>query len=206
MLVPLVAQIGVFAFGPGGSLGAFHACAVLLTLTAAVFAFLPLAGRETVLAVCAVAVLGLLVHGVAAGFAGAPALGWLVACVGGAVAGAAAFGDALGNSRPASGAVAALLLCTAMTATFWADDAAAHVPAKQRQEVRQAIVHIDPLMAAAYGAADHDRLHDADVYNALPLASALIERPSPLPTGALWLAVGLALAGAAWVVRFRRPE
>ncbi|MDJ0973756.1 MAG: hypothetical protein QNJ98_04795 [Planctomycetota bacterium] len=204
MGVPIVAHAGLLAFGADGTLGAFQAGAVLLVATAGVFAFLPLTWREVAVLLPGVGLVSGLVHAGVVGVAGAPALLWLVLAVGMAAAGMAAFGAAIGTSRVAGGVVAVLLLAVGMTALFWADDVARELPVEKRREARQAIVYIDLLLACAYGAADHDRLHDTEVYDAVPMASDLIEPPSPLPTGAVWLGVGLALAGAAGVVRGRR--
>lgn len=198
------AQGLLLVFGAGGSLGVFQAGAVVLVLAAVVCAFLPLPAREAASLLAAVAVAAGALQAVEAGLVGGLALAWLVLAVGTVAFGVASFGVGIGTSRAAAGVVAALLLCAGMTATFWADDVADELRVDRRRSVRQAIVHVDLLLACAYGAADHDRLHDEDVYTTVPLASALIEPPRPLATGALWLGVGLAFAGAAWAVRSRQ--
>jgi hypothetical protein len=119
--------------------------------------------------------------------------------VGAATGGLAAVGRRVGAPDVPAGAVAAGVLWVAMLGLLWADPVAAALPRARRHGFRQAVLHVDPALAAAYGAAGHDRLRDPSVYFAVPLASSLVEAPGAFWTGATWLGVGL-LAGAASVL------
>ena len=91
----------------------------------------------------------------------------------------------------AAGAVAACVLWSAMAGLFWADPVAEHLDRTRRRPFRQAVLHVDPALALAYGAVGYDRLRSEDVYFDVPLASSFYERPGAVTTGAAWLLTGL---------------
>lgn len=167
----------------------------------ALAAFVLSPGRRGLLAVGAAALLSACVHAaLIRGVDGAPAHFLLTLAAGTATAGLASVGRAIGAGRVPAGAVASAVLWVAMTGLFWADDVSEALPASKRRDFRQAVVHADLATASAYGAAGFERMHDGPVYSRVPMASALVGRPSAPHTAGAWIAVGLALCGAAgWI-------
>lgn len=205
-LLPALAQLIALLFGADGSMGAFQAGAVALVVAVLVGAFHAARRWELLLLPSAAALLSSLVHLVFAAGGSALVMGWLVFCVSACALGTVSYGRAIRVPAATAGVVATALLTVAMTGTYWADPVSQHLPQGERRAFTQAVLHVDPLLACAYGAAEHDRLHDADVYDSVPLASSLREAPAPLPTGGAWLVVGLVLAGLGMAVRRWGPR
>jgi len=130
----------------------------------------------------------------------AMAFGLFLAC-GAAGYGWVSAGLAAGAPRVTSAAVALGVMGFAMTGLFWADRAAGQVAPASRYVVRQAVLDADPALAFAYGALDHDRMRDADVYATVPAASSLVRAPTGGRTALLWGLVGLVLGLSSFLLR-----
>jgi len=194
-LTPLAALL-VWPLASDGAAGLFQTDLAGLVMLVGVGAFLLRAHRPDALALVTSAALLGGVHLLAGGrLAAMPAL-WLLALgLGVAASGLAAWGRALRAPALTAGAVAAAVLWIAMTGLVWADDLAASLPQTERYAFRQAVVHLDAATACAYGAADFDRFHDADIYRRIPLVTSAVRPPAAGPTALAWLVVGL----LAWV-------
>ncbi len=198
MLAPALLQ-AVLLQVPGaapGSKGLFQADVAALVAIAVVGAFAVDCSLRGALALLVLAALPAGVHWLLGGaFVGAPALAVLALGTAAAASGLAVLGRSIGAPRAAAGVVATAVLCTAMTGLRWADALAEHAAPQDRRTVRQAVLHVDLALACAYDAAGHDRLHDPEVYRHVPLAATLIERPTALRTGAIWMGVGFVCWG-----------
>jgi len=128
---------------------------------------------------------------------GAVALAGLGVAVAVASAGLAALGRRLGCPAAVAGGIAAAVLGVASGGVWWADRLAERVDLERRGEVRQAVLRIDPLLAAAYAASGYDRLRSPAVYEGTTVASSAVTPPTAADTACLWAATGLALAGLA---------
>ncbi len=204
--LPVLAFVAVRLAGGAGAAGTYRAMAFALVASAAVGAFCARSAAVSSLrAVVVAATLG----GAAAVSTTEVARGLAAAFLGGSVvlsaSGLSALGRRVGAPGVAAGAVAASVLWVAMLGLYWADPLSEHVPLALRRGVRQAVLYVDPVLAASYGAAGHDRLHDPDVYFEVPLASSLIQAPDARTTGLTWTAVGLLSWAAALVGRRRGP-
>jgi hypothetical protein len=167
---------------------------------AAAFAPGGLFGRA--LAVGAGALLLAVVHAVAgsavgASASGAPALAVLGLGAGGAAAALSALGARLGCPDPAASAVACAVLWAAGAAVWWVDDAAGRLPVERRPALRQAVLRVDWMTAAAYSAASYDRLRSGDVYARTTIGTLSLETPRAGEVAAAWGALaGVAALGA----------
>jgi hypothetical protein len=135
------------------------------------------------------------------GVTGMVAIAAITASIATAAAGLAAFGRSASCPAAAAGAIAAIVLWIACGAVWWADRAAALLPLDRRGEIRQAVLDIDPLTSAAYGAANYRRLHDPEVYEGTTIATSAVIPPSPWQTALLWGATGALFLGLSAVVR-----
>ncbi len=201
---PLVALI-VAGGSPDGGRELFQAHLGALVAASAICAFAVRARRLDAAAVVVSALLCAVLHLIWHGD-GAFALAVLIVGVGAASSGLAAVGRGIGTSALPAGALGAAAVWVAMSGVFWADDVASSLPYGKQHAFRQAVLHADAATACAYGVADYDRLHDPLVYAKVELASSLLSRPDPIPTGALWLCLGLLLWGVAvWLRVDREP-
>jgi hypothetical protein len=169
-------------------------------------AFSVVGARTTALRLLAAAALLAVAHAAVAAAVGRPASGALPLVLpalgaGVAAAGIAALGRAFACPAAAAGAVAAAVLWTACGGLWWADRFAERLPLDARPAVRQAVLTLDPFTAAAYGAADLDRLRLPDVYDQTTIATVAVSPPTPLENGAWWTAVGLLTSAASVLVR-----
>jgi hypothetical protein len=183
----------------------FRADALGLAVLVALAAFLdgPLR-RRAALVGAGVLALGA-VHAALAASHGAPAGGALAlvalgAGVGAAAAALAALGRPLACPRVAAGVVAAAVLWTAGAGVLWVDDVASRLEPERRGDLRQAVLRLDYVTAAAYGPADYDRLRSPALYEGTTIASLAMTPPRALDTAAIWGGFGavtaLAAAGA----------
>jgi len=155
------------------------------------------------------ALLGL-VHAVAraslgGGVSGAVEVALVAAGVALACAGLRALGRRLACPPAAAGAVAAGVLWLACAGVWWADDLAARVPAARRNAVREAVLALDPFTAAAYGAADFDRLRWRPVYDATVVATSSVRMPRATDAALPWGTLGALAAAGALGFRRRAP-
>ena len=100
------------------------------------------------------------------------------------------------------------LLCTGL---FWADRFASGWEGEHQRRVAQAVLDEDLLTTLAYRVADHDRLHEPDIYAAVPVASTHVSVPTLRQAFVQWaprlLVLGLLLFCVARIARDRsRPE
>ncbi len=195
-LVPPCVALAIAGGAPDDARGLFQAHLGALVAVAATCAFAVRARIGDAVALVVGAGLCAVVHLAWRGTDGAFALAVLVAGSGAASSGLAAVGRAIGASALPCGALGAAVVWAAMSGVFWADDVAASLPYGKQHAFRQAVLHADAATACAYGVAHFDRLHDPVVYARARLAETLLTRPDPLPTGALWLCLGL----LAWTV------
>lgn len=125
---------------------------------------------------------------------------FLIAAVALTAGGLAALGRRIGAGWLGAGAVGLGLAAAGSLGLFWADPLAEAVPPERRPRLRQAVLHLDPVTAAAYAEPGFDRLRSRTaIYRDVPLASSLIEAPRPLATGSAWLLLAVCLWGAARV-------
>lgn len=205
--LPVAAFLVMRLLGPAGPEGLFRAGLVALVAAVALFAFVPLRAGATLGAAAASAGLLATAHllggssPAAAGAAAALVLGQALAA-----AGFAGVGRRLGAGGVGAGAVSAALLGLALGGLFWADEAAAHVPAERRWALRQAVVDLDAATALAYDAAGFDRFAHPPVYAGVPLASSSHQAPRALDAAAAWAAFGILTGLVASVGRRRAPE
>jgi len=193
---PLVALV-IAGGSPASGRELFQAHLGALVAASAVCAFAVRVRGVDVVAMGVGVLLCVLLHLVWHGTAGALALTVLIAGSAAAASGLAAVGRAIGTPALPAGALGAAVVWVAMTGVFWADDVAASLPYGKQHAFKQAVLHADAATACAYGVADFDRLHDPVVYGKVELASSLLTRPDPFPTGALWLCLGLLTWGVA---------
>ena len=190
------------AFADEGPRGLFQADAVGLAIVATLAAFGARLERRALLVFVGSLAALMLVHAVlGGGLAGALRLGVLALGVGAAAGGIALLGLRLGAPRVSAGVIATSVPVLAMLGLFWADPVGDRLPREKRFAFKQAVLHLDAATAAAYGAADFDRFHDTRVYQEVDLATEAVRPPEALPTGLAWLALGLACAGTAVLVR-----
>jgi hypothetical protein len=164
--------------------------------------------RRLVLVAASSACLGVL-HAVLASTHGAPLVGALALvtlslAVGFAASALAALGRRSSCPAPAAGAVAAAILWTAAMGVWWVDGVAARVPPARRGALRQAVLRLDFVTAAAYGPAAFDRLRSPAVYEATTVGSLALRAPTVPDTSALWAGFAAA-AGLASLAAGRRP-
>lgn len=155
----------------------FQMGAVGLVVAAAAASWCLRPARARIVAALAGTLLLALLHLLAGG---RDALGLLalVASAVAAAAGIAALGRRLGLPWAGAGALALTMLVGAWTGLLWADAVAARAPSAERSTVRRAVLSVDALTALAYGPADHDRLHEPDIYARVPLASSVVGMPA----------------------------
>jgi hypothetical protein len=127
------------------------------------------------------------------GVPGALRLGALAVALGAAAASLGALGTRLRCPRPAAAAIACGVLWAAATGVWWADDAAERLPLDRRSRLRQAVLRVDWVTSAAYGAG-YDRLRAGDVYAKTTIGTLALEPPRPVDT-ALWWGAVAAFAG-----------
>jgi hypothetical protein len=212
-LLPAVALLVVTVLGPEGVAGRFRGALAGMVVITATGAFGTGAGtaralrtalrRVVVAAFLAGAAYGL--AGLTSDTGGAPldlAVLYLGAGVG--ACGLAALGRAVRTPGVAAGAVAACVLWSAMAGLFWADPVAEHLDRTRRRPFRQAVLHVDPALALAYGAVGYDRLRTEEVYFDVPLASSFYERPKSVTTGVAWMLTGLVAWGVGLLFAARR--
>lgn len=195
---PAAAMLAVAPFAEDGAHGLFQSDAAALAATAALWAFVARA-RPRVLGLLALATVPAAgVHLLLGGTPGS-LVGWcaLLLGVGAAAGGLALLGRRVGAPGVSAAVLATAVPVTAMLGLFWADPLGDVLPQAGRYAFKQAVVHADAATAAAYGAADHDRLHEARVYREVPLATEAVEPPAAVSTGLLWLVVGVLAGGAA---------
>ncbi|MFM8980018.1 MAG: hypothetical protein ACKOSS_06100 [Planctomycetia bacterium] len=188
----------VAAFGSNDSVGHFQAGVAMLVAAASAFAFLPLTRRQATAAlafggVLAGALLLALGQSLVQSLRGAA----LVVAAGLCAQGLAALGRALGAGRAGAGTGALAVSVASLTGLWWADAAAAAAPVAARFTLRQAVLDLDLCTALAYDAIGLDRLLQGPVYDAVPLASSSVARPSAVEAAGWWGAVGLLAALAA---------
>lgn len=136
-------------------------------------------------------------------FAGGVTLAALLLGAGGAAFGIRVLAQALRAPESFAATLACVVLSISMSALFWADPVADRLAEEARFPFREAALQLDLATAAAYGAADYDRLHDASVYQSVALASSTHRAPTGLPTAGLWGSLGaLCAALGLWL---RRP-
>lgn len=214
--LPAVSLLVVAWTGSGGPQGRFRAALAGMVVIVALGAFSSTGSgvrglRRVLTRVVAAAGLAALAYRL--GFAradGSGAFGLLVLYlgVGAGASGLAALGRTMRSPALVAGVVAAGVLWTAMAGLFWADPVAERVERTRRRSFRQAVLHVDPALALAYGAVGYDRMRSEEVYSEVELASSYYERPGAATTGSLWLVAGLAAWGAALAAppRGRRRE
>ncbi len=137
-------------------------------------------------------------------FANGAAFGLLVLAVAVAALGLAWLGRSLGASRSAAGVATLAVLVVAMLGLLWADPVGDRLPQGKRYAFKQAVLHVDIATAAAYGAASFDRFHDPVIYREVDVAADAPRAPGAVPTGLLWLVVGLVSGAAAWLLGRRK--
>lgn len=200
--LPALALLAVWWAEPASPAGRFRAALAGMVVITALGAFGARASgvpvlRGVVPRLVSAAALAALAYGLlSADPSGALSLFVLYLGVGAAASGLAALGRAMRTPSAVAGTVAACVLWTAMAGLFWADPVAEHIDRTRRRPLRQAVLHVDPALALAYGAVGYDRLRSDPIYFEVPLASSLYERPAALTTGGVWFLAGL----AAWVV------
>lgn len=206
VLVPGAALLVLSAVGPEGAAGRFQGALAGMVVITAVGAFGTGSGHGHALRVAmARVVIAALLAGLVYGLRGLPSfavgdalsLALLYGATGAAACGLAALGRVMGTPAVAAGAVAACVLWTAMAGLFWADPVAEHLDRTRRRPFRQAVLHVDPALALAYGAVGYDRLRSEEVYFDVPLASSLYDRPRAGTTGLTWWLAGFSAWGAA---------
>jgi hypothetical protein len=139
------------------------------------------------------------------GVSGAASVALLASCVGLAGAGLASLGRRPGCPAAAAGAVGAGVLWLACAGVWWADDLASRVPPARRHAVREAVLAVDPFTAAAYGAADFDRLRWRAVYDATVVATSTVRVPRATDAALPWGACGAIATAFAFRGGRRRP-
>ncbi|MHC5012866.1 MAG: hypothetical protein ACYTG6_18295 [Planctomycetota bacterium] len=204
ILLPAAVVVSVSAIADDGGAGRFQADLGGLVAAVLLGAFGTPRPASAALRLPAAALLAGLAHFLLGGTAGSTAaLAFLYLAVSAGAGGWAALGRRVGAPDVPAGAVAAVLLFTAMAGLLWADPVAQRLPRPRRHAFRQSVLHVDPALALAYDASRFDRLHDPEIYVRVPLASSFIERPHAGPTGALWLAWGLLAWASAAALRAR---
>ena len=108
-----------------------------------------------------------------------------------AAQGLASLARVMGAPKDLAAVTAFTVLAVSMSGLFWADPVADGLRPQAAYRVRQAALDLDLATALAYGASDYDRLHDADVYAHVPLASSTHHAPTGGPTALVWLVVGV---------------
>ena len=171
-------------------------------MTVVLWAFLVRADRRTLGVLVFSAVPTTAVHLVLGGsFATLTPMAILALGVGAAAGGLALLGRRLGAARGTAGVIATAVLVVPMLGLFWADPVGDRLPQAKRHAFKQAVLHLDAATAAAYGAADFDRMHEPRIYQDVRLAAESTRPPEAVPTGLAWMLFGLALGAVAWWLR-----
>lgn len=189
-------------FTDDGAQGLFQADAVGLLATVALWAFLARLDRHTLAVLVVSSVPAALVHLALGGsVASLGVMALLCVGVGAAAGGLALLGRRLGAPAATASVLATAVLVTAMLGLFWADPVGDRLPRAKQFAFKQAVLHLDPATAAAYGAASFDRFHEPRIYSDVKLAAEAVRPPDAVPTALAWLLLGLAAGAAAGVLR-----